>query len=270
MNTIVTYEKANAANDKGATLLGLHLEGPYFSMNQRGAQDPRFIRNPKPEEYIPILEAGNCIRRWSSAPELDGDEAFVKALLNKNVLPAIAHSDAIYEEVLDAWKRGYRHITHLYSGMSGVTRRNGFRFAGVIESAFLIDDMTVEIIADGCHLPASLLQLIYKFKGSDKIALITDSMLVIHILLNTWYKITEDGMLIAHCSIFPEKKIAISEITAIGSTVMPISSYALSLDRLIIYKGDKYWLLISPVDKMNFINQLKMINPAIKFKDSDI
>ena len=176
LNTIVTYEKANAANDKGATLLGLHLEGPYFSMNQRGAQDPRFIRNPKPEEYIPILEAGNCIRRWSSAPELDGDEAFVKALLNKNVLPAIAHSDAIYEEVLDAWKRGYRHITHLYSGMSGVTRRNGFRFAGVIESAFLIDDMTVEIIADGCHLPASLLQLIYKFKGSDKIALITDSM----------------------------------------------------------------------------------------------
>ncbi len=101
------------------------------------------------------------------------------------------------------------------------------------------------------------------------ISLLT-AMLVIHILLNTWYKITEDGMLIAHCSIFPEKKIAISEITAIGSTVMPISSYALSLDRLIIYKGDKYWLLISPVDKMNFINQLKMINPAIKFKDSDI
>src|SRR5574344_651118 len=91
------------------------------------------------------------------------------------------------------------------------------------------------------------------------ISLLT-AMLVIHILLNTWSKITEDGMLIAHCSIFPEKKIAISEITAIGSTVMPISSYALSLDRLIIYKGDKYWLLISPVDKMNFINQLKMIN----------
>lgn len=176
LNTITTYEKAKAINDKGSAFMGLHLEGPYFSMNQCGAQDPRFIRNPQPEEYLPIIDAGPCIKRWSSAPELDGDEAFVKILLKKDILPAIAHSDAIYEEVLAAWKRGYRHITHLYSGMSGVTRRKGFRFAGVIESAFLIDEMTVEIIADGCHLPASLLQLIYKFKGPDKIALITDSM----------------------------------------------------------------------------------------------
>ena len=96
------------------------------------------------------------------------------------------------------------------------------------------------------------------------------SMLIIHILLNTWYKITEDGVLVAHCSIFPEKRIAISEITALGSTVMPISSYALSLDRLIIYKNDKYWLLISPVNKKDFINQLIKINPEIKLRNSDI
>ncbi len=96
------------------------------------------------------------------------------------------------------------------------------------------------------------------------------SMLIIHILLNTWYKITEDGVLVAHCSIFPEKRIAISEITALGSTVMPISSYALSLDRLIIYKNDKYWLLISPVDKKDFISQLIKINPEIKLRNSDI
>ena len=66
----------------------------------------------------------------------------------------------------------------------------------------------------------------------------------IHMLLSTWYKITADGHLIAHCSIFPEKKIPISEISAVEVTVMPVSSYALSLDRLIIYKGDTQWLLI--------------------------
>lgn len=76
----------------------------------------------------------------------------------------------------EAFENGYSHVTHLYSGMSGVRRIKAFRHAGVIESAFLIDEMTVEIIADGCHLPASLLKLIYKIKGPDKIALITDSM----------------------------------------------------------------------------------------------
>ena len=76
----------------------------------------------------------------------------------------------------------------------------------------------------------------------------------IHMLLSTWYKITADGYLIAHCSIFPEKKI-------------PISSYALSLDRLIIYKGDTQWLLVSPVNKQDFVKLLKKHNPDIRIKD---
>src|SRR5690606_36380881 len=71
---------------------------------------------------------------------------------------------------------GYTLATHLYSGRSGVTRRNAFRYAGVVESAFLIDEMDVEVIADGVHLPAPLLKLIYKIKGADRIALITDAM----------------------------------------------------------------------------------------------
>ena len=67
-------------------------------------------------------------------------------------------------------------MTHLYSGMQTVTRRNTLRYAGAVEAAFLIDKMDVEIIADGIHLPKYLLQLIHKFKGPDRIALITDSM----------------------------------------------------------------------------------------------
>ncbi|MFA6767696.1 MAG: PH domain-containing protein [Parabacteroides sp.] len=124
--------------------------------------------------------------------------------------------------------------------------------------------LLILLIAAGCV--ASIL----RSRIDAMIICLLIAMLVIHILLNTWYKITEDGMLVAHCSIFPEKKIAISEITALGSTVMPISSYALSLNRLIIYKNDKYWLLISPVDKKDFINQLMKINPEIKLRHSDI
>jgi len=174
--TFETYRKAKSANTHGPVFLGLHLEGPYFSMEQRGAQDPRHIRNPEREHYEEILSWSDDIVRWSAAPELDGAMEFGRFLRDRGILPSIGHSDAIYEEVLEAYENGYTHITHLYSGMSGVRRINAYRYAGVIESAFLIDEMTVEIIADGAHLPASLLKLIYKIKGPDKIALITDSM----------------------------------------------------------------------------------------------
>ncbi len=90
---------------------------------------------------------------------------------------------------------------------------------------------------------------------------------MVMLLLSTWYKITADGHLIAHCSIFPEKKIPISEISAVEVTVMPVSSYALSLDRLIIYKGDTQWLLISPVNKQDFVKLLKKHNPDIRIKE---
>ena len=87
------------------------------------------------------------------------------------------------------------------------------------------------------------------------------------LLLSTWYKITADGYLIVHCSIFPEKRIPIAEISAVEVTVMPVSSYALSLDRLILYKGDTQWLLISPVNKQEFVRVLRKYNPAIRIKD---
>lgn len=93
------------------------------------------------------------------------------------------------------------------------------------------------------------------------------ALLALHVLLNTWYRITEDGVLIAHCSIFPEKRVAISEISALEATVMPVSSYALSLDRIIIYKGEAPWMLVSPANKKDFVRQLRKINPDIVLRD---
>ena len=110
-----------------------------------------------------------------SCPRTGRCSGIWKSIDIKNILPSIAHSDAIYEQVVEAF-HAVSHITHLYSAMSTVTRRNAFRYAGIVEAAYLIDDMTVEIIADGVHLPKPLMQFVYKFKGPDKTALCTDSM----------------------------------------------------------------------------------------------
>lgn len=160
----------------GARLLGLHLEGPYFSPRQAGAQDPSQLRTPDPAEYEDILRRCPGILRWSLAPELPGGLEMGRALAAQGVTAAIGHSDAAYSDVLAAVAVGYTHITHLYSATSTITRRNGFRRGGIVEAAYLLPELTSEVIADGCHLPAELLQMAYRFIGPRRLALITDAM----------------------------------------------------------------------------------------------
>jgi N-acetylglucosamine-6-phosphate deacetylase len=176
MNVLEVYRKARELNTAGAKFAGLHLEGPYFSPAQSGAQDPAWLKTPRPEEYNAILDASEDIARWSVAPELEGALEMGRELRRRGVLASIAHSDATYGEAERAWEAGYSHVTHLYSAMSSVTRRNACRHAGVVEAAYLIDGMKVEIIADGVHLPEPLLRFVYKFKGPNKTALCTDAM----------------------------------------------------------------------------------------------
>ncbi len=157
-------------------ILGLHLEGPYFSYDQRGAQDPRHLRNPDPAEYLEVLRRSDRIIRWSFAIELEGSMPFLRVLRERGIISSLAHSDATCAEVRRAYDNGVAALTHFYSGMAGVRRVNAYRVAGAIEAGYLIDDLYVEVIADGRHLPAELLQLIYKVKGADRICLVSDSM----------------------------------------------------------------------------------------------
>lgn len=157
-------------------ILGLHLEGPYFAHSQRGAQDPRYLRNPAPEEYEEVLRRTDRIARWSFAIELEGADRLLETLVKTDIVCSLAHSDATCRQVFDAYESGLAALTHFYSAMSGIVRKDGFRVAGAIEAGYLLDDLYLEVIADGCHLPAELLQLIYKVKGADRICLVTDSM----------------------------------------------------------------------------------------------
>ncbi|MBR2634846.1 MAG: amidohydrolase family protein [Clostridia bacterium] len=154
---------------------GIHLEGPYLSPKQTGAQNSSALRRPDPREYKEFLEK-HSIARWDYAPELDEDFAFLEALKSHGVVPAAAHTDATCAEMERAADRGCRLITHLYSCTSTVRREQGFRVAGVLEAAYLRDDICAELIADGCHLPKELLRLAFKCKKSGSLALVTDAM----------------------------------------------------------------------------------------------
>ncbi|MBQ3004882.1 MAG: N-acetylglucosamine-6-phosphate deacetylase [Clostridia bacterium] len=156
---------------------GVHLEGPYFSKDQCGAQNLEYITPPDEAEYKELVSLyGDLIKKWSFAPELEGSEKFCEFLIENGIVPSIAHSNAKYEDVKAVYDKGLRSMTHFYSCMSTITREKGFRKLGIIESAYLLDDINIEIIADGCHLPPELLKLICKSFKVENIALVTDAM----------------------------------------------------------------------------------------------
>ncbi len=159
------------------TIAGVHLEGPFLSPKQAGAQDPEALIAPS-EEVLDRLEQAwpGGIRIMGVAPELSGGVEFGKVLAKHGIRATIAHSDANYATCVDALANGYTDITHIYSGCSMVHRINGYRSGGVVEAGLLEDGFTVQVIADGKHLPAELLKLIVKCKGADKISVITDAL----------------------------------------------------------------------------------------------
>ncbi len=171
------YEEAKSVKENMPRLCGIHLEGPYFSKDQAGAQPPRYLLKPTKEHYEKVLERshGN-IFRWSVAPELEGAMELGDALKEKGILVSIGHSNATYDTVVESLKHGYNHITHFYSACSSIIRVKGVRVLGVVECGYLFDDFNIEIIADGKHLPPELLRLILKNKDNSKISLVTDSM----------------------------------------------------------------------------------------------
>ncbi len=177
MNFLEVFAKTDKHKDGRADMPCVHLEGPYFAPSQKGAQPEEYLRCPDPAEYGEILEKyGDLIGRWSAASELAGTEAFARACRQRGILVAYAHSDTDTDQAIEANRWGFTHYTHLYSCMSSGHRRQGRRYGGLVESAYLMEDTTAELITDGMHLPPALAELAYRCKGADKVCLITDSM----------------------------------------------------------------------------------------------
>lgn len=164
------------AEDADTTIMGLHIEGPYLNENMAGTQWKEFLKNPDPEEYKALVESTKCIKRWDISPELPGAHDFARYMTSKGILTAITHTEAEYQEIKDAFAAGFTHAAHFYNAMPGFHKRREYKYEGTVESVYLMDDMSVEIIADGVHLPATILKLVYKVKGVEKTCLVTDSL----------------------------------------------------------------------------------------------
>ena len=160
-----------------AHIIGAHLEGPYLSLAQTGAQAGACITFPIKSDYTDIVERySGTLVRWTYAPEHDEGAEFARLMKSAGVVTSAGHTNATYADMKAALDEGCRLVTHLYSCTSTVTRKQGFRSLGVIESTFLEDGITAEIIADGKHLPPELIRMIYKIKGADGIIAVTDSL----------------------------------------------------------------------------------------------
>lgn len=163
----------------GSRVMGVHFYGPYFRYEARGAHPGAAIRPPVEHEFMHYLEFADDLVTATVAPELPGAREFALACRSKGVRTNVGHSWATFDQMAEAVQWGARHVDHLFCAMSDKTRLRQFQMypmqGGVLEATLYFDELTTEVIADGRHLDANLLKLAYKFKGADRLALVTDT-----------------------------------------------------------------------------------------------
>ena len=163
------------AADGGAALLGIHVEGPYFSPARAGAHRPEFLRVPTAADTAELLAYADVITQMTLAPELPGALELIEALHARGIIASGGHSDAWDEEARAAFARGMGQVTHLFNAMSSARRRGPYRVAGLLEFALSEPGVRCELIADGHHVSPTLLRLAYQAKGANGICLVTDA-----------------------------------------------------------------------------------------------
>lgn len=159
-------------------IIGLHLEGPYFNLKKAGAQMPDIIRPIDKAEYTELVSRHSSIRRWDAAPELEGSEEFGRYLRTKGVVASLGHTAATPEDVARAATAGFSHATHFYNAMTQYHKEGMYSHAGTVEGVYNNEDITVEVIGDGIHVPVENIRMAYMMKGVDRMAFITDALAV--------------------------------------------------------------------------------------------
>ncbi|WP_407083493.1 N-acetylglucosamine-6-phosphate deacetylase [Photobacterium leiognathi] len=156
----------------GAKLLGSFLEGPYFTEAYRGSHPTQYLQAPSIEALTELKEvAGDSLIRVALAPEYQGSDEAIQWLTAEGIKTSIAHTSANFEQVTTAHQHGADCGVHLFNGMSGLHHREP-GCAGAV----LFHDMLAELIADGIHVHPVMMQLAYRMKGYQQLALITDCM----------------------------------------------------------------------------------------------
>ena len=163
------------ASELPTPIHGVHMEGPWCNPAQCGAMDISCMDTPNPAHLRALVKKYPFIERVGAAPELENGLAFGKVGKELGLVVSANHTDADFSKIIEAADNGYTVMTHLYSGMRGTERRNLYRVAGAVEGGLYDDRLAVELIADGKHLPPELLKMVCKFKGTDRVCLITDA-----------------------------------------------------------------------------------------------
>jgi N-acetylglucosamine-6-phosphate deacetylase len=156
-------------------VLGVHVEGPFFSPEKAGAHRVHLLRQPTPAEYEKMLERSHVITQMTLAPELPGALELIKTLSSLRIRPSGGHSNAWAEEAKEAFACGMIQVTHTFNCMSSARRRGAYREGGLLEFALSEPGILCELIADGKHVSPTLMRMLYNAKGADGICLVTDA-----------------------------------------------------------------------------------------------
>lgn len=163
-------------NQPYAKVYGVHLEGPFLSLKNKGAQKEEYILNPQKDDYSFITDYKDIVKTVTIAPELDKDGTMTKKLTENGIIVCGGHDNGIYPEFMPAIQNGLTHLTHLYCAMSDLRFENGVRNVGLREYGLLDNSLSAEIIADNRHIPKELAQLIFKCKGREKLVVVSDAL----------------------------------------------------------------------------------------------
>ena len=162
-----------AGDEPGALIAGIHAEGPYLNVTRKGMQNALVLRHPNLNEMQRVLEqAGALLKMVTLAPELPGGLALTGYLKEHGVVVAIAHSDATYEEAMEAFRHGASHITHCFNAMRPIHHRD----PGLIVAALEQPTVSVQAIVDHVHLHPAVVRLLHRLKGPQGMVLITDAL----------------------------------------------------------------------------------------------
>jgi N-acetylglucosamine-6-phosphate deacetylase len=157
--------------EDGAHHLGLHIEGPYLSASQGGAQPRQHLRDAEPAEYRPWLSSG-VVRLITVAPERHGSLPLIRQGIEAGIEFAVGHSQASFEQVTEAADLGLRQATHTFNGMLGLHHRS----PGTVGAVLADDRIYAQVIPDGVHLHPAVVKLVVRAKGVGRTILITDAV----------------------------------------------------------------------------------------------
>jgi N-acetylglucosamine-6-phosphate deacetylase len=155
----------------GARLLGAHLEGPYLSPSRPGAQAPELIRPADPDELAGWLATG-VVRLITIAPEVPANRAIIGTCRAAGVVVSAGHTDATFDDLVAAVGLGVSHVTHTFNAMRPLHHRE----PGVVGAAMTLDELTVELIADGVHVHPAAMRALLAARGVDGVVLVPDAI----------------------------------------------------------------------------------------------